>query len=155
MAFSNVFKQLCNSALHENRRVQMIGVLLLPLCLARSPNEIRRCLDGKNYIFHEAADRPVDTGECCTGFSRDEDGNCVADIVEHTFPMSAVPRFAAAISLVLIAWILIIVFSMVIAYVTMMERNRKINRISTIDVQVPRKRLLKNSLPSTSLPVTI
>ncbi|KAK6027615.1 hypothetical protein OSTOST_06351 [Ostertagia ostertagi] len=119
----------------------MIGILLLPLCLARSPNGTRRCLDGKNYIFYEAADRPTDTGECCTGFSRDEDGNCVADIVQHTFPLSAVPRFAAAISLVLIAWILIIVFSMVIAYVTMMERNRKVNRISTIDEHLTRKRL--------------
>ncbi|VDO25150.1 unnamed protein product [Haemonchus placei] len=124
----------------------MIGILLLPLCLARSLNGTRRCLDGKSYIFHEVSDRPTDTGECCTGFTKDEVGNCIAEIVHHSFPTSVVPRFAAAISLILVAWILIVVFSLVIAYVTMMERNRKIARIpSMTDKHNARKQLLNSN----------
>ncbi|KAK6058488.1 hypothetical protein COOONC_03938 [Cooperia oncophora] len=119
----------------------MIGILLLPLCVARSPNGTRRCVDGKSYIFHDVTDRPIGTNECCTGFSKDEVGNCVA----------AVPRFAAAISLVFIAWILIAVFSMVIAYVTMMERNRKGTRNSmTNSGYSSSEQLLNKPLPSTS-----
>ncbi|KAK5969423.1 hypothetical protein GCK32_001407 [Trichostrongylus colubriformis] len=135
----------------------MIGVLLLPLCLARSPNGTRRCLDGKSYMFYDDPGRPpIDTSECCTGFSKDEDGNCVADIIRHSLPTSALPRFAAAISLILVVWILIAVFSLVIAYVTMMGRNRKKPRNSSeIGDHVASKVLLNNDLPSKSQLVMI
>ncbi|KAK6726913.1 hypothetical protein RB195_004921 [Necator americanus] len=102
----------------------MIGLLLLPLILARPPNNTRRCLDGRSYIFDEATDTSIDTGECCSGFSRTEFGHCVERIIRHSFPRFAVPRFAAAMSLLLVVWILIGVFSMVIAYVTLTQRRR-------------------------------
>lgn len=82
----------------------------------------RRILPTFSYTFADDHDRPLDTGECCVGYSKDEFGNCIEDIVRHTFPTFAVPRFVAAMSALLVVWILVGVFSMLIAYMTTSQR---------------------------------
>ncbi|RCN51324.1 hypothetical protein ANCCAN_02477 [Ancylostoma caninum] len=127
----------------------MIGLLLLPLILARPPNGTRRCLDGRSYIIDETADTTIDTGECCPGFSRSEFGHCVEEIIRHSFPKFAVPRFAAAMSLLLVVWILIGVFSLVIAYVTLSQRRRNAlpaeDEVATGVEEETRSRLLEDA----------
>lgn len=37
----------------------------------------RRILPTFSYTFADDHDRPLDTGECCVGYSKDEFGNCI------------------------------------------------------------------------------
>ncbi|KHJ83973.1 hypothetical protein OESDEN_16317, partial [Oesophagostomum dentatum] len=80
------------------------------------------------YITEDSTDIyrhiSIDTGECCPGYSKSELGHCVQDIIPYSFPKSVVPRFATAMSLLLIVWILIAVFSLLIAYITLSQRRR-------------------------------
>ncbi|WKX92710.1 hypothetical protein Q1695_010610 [Nippostrongylus brasiliensis] len=122
----------------------MISLLFLPMCLSRPLNITKRCSEGKSVylavvcrpastsylsdIYHDSG-KLFEISECCSGFSKNENGICVEDIIKHSFPKSAVPRFIAAMSLMLIVWILVGVFSLLIAYITLSHRRKDAARL--------------------------
>ncbi|CAJ0593421.1 unnamed protein product [Cylicocyclus nassatus] len=68
----------------------MIELFLLPLpsALGRPINGMKKCMDGKIYIFNVATNTSFYTGDCCQGFSKTSTSICVEDIVQHSFNAS-------------------------------------------------------------------
>ncbi|KJH51196.1 hypothetical protein DICVIV_02658 [Dictyocaulus viviparus] len=77
-----------------------------------------------SYIIDEAKDFLMDTGECCMNYFKDDFGICRGDTNHQFFPTTTLPRFVVAMGLVLVLWMLIGIFSLIVAYVTLNKRSK-------------------------------